>query len=121
LPLWLSPIQVRVIPVSDSFVKDAGRIADEIEGHQIRVDVDDRSITMQKKVREAEMAWINYIVVIGQKEVDSGMLAVRDRATRKIKKMSLRELMDEVKKKMEGKPFRSLTLPRLLSQRPQFW
>ncbi len=121
LPLWLSPIQVRVIPVSDSFAKDAEKIADEIEGYQIRVDVDDRSITMQKKVREAEMAWINYIVVIGQKEVDSGMLAVRDRETRKIRKMSLRELMDEVKEKLEGKPFRSLTLPRFLSQRPQFW
>jgi len=121
LPLWLSPIQVRVIPVSDGFVKDAGKIADEIEDHRIRVDVDDRSITMQKKVREAEMAWINYIVVIGQKEVDSGMLAVRDRETRNIKKMSLRELMDEVKARMAGKPFRSLTLPRLLSQRPQFW
>jgi threonyl-tRNA synthetase len=120
LPLWLSPVQVRVIPVSDSFAKDAGKIADEIKGHQIRVDVDDRLITMQKKVREAEMEWINYIVVIGQKEVDSGTLAVRDRETRKIRKMSLRELLDEVKEKTEGKPFRALTLPRLLSQRPQF-
>ncbi|MDH5266728.1 MAG: His/Gly/Thr/Pro-type tRNA ligase C-terminal domain-containing protein, partial [Candidatus Bathyarchaeota archaeon] len=102
------------------FAKDAGKIADEIKGHQIRVDVDDRPITMQKKVREAEMEWINYIVVIGQKEVDSGMVAVRDRETRKIRKMSLRELLDEVKEKTEGKPFRALTLPRLLSQRPQF-
>ena len=120
LPLWLSPIQVRVIPVSDGFAKDTERIADEIERGQIRVDVDDRPLTMQKKVREAEMEWINYIVVIGQREVDSGVLAVRDREAGKIRKMSLRELIDEVKDKTEGKPFRALTLPRLLSQRPQF-
>lgn len=120
LPLWLSPIQVRVIPVSDSFAKDTEKIADEIERGQIRVDMDDRPLTMQKKVREAEMEWINYIVVIGQREVDSGVLAVRDRAARKIRKMSLREFIDEVKGKTEGKPFRALTLPRLLSQRPQF-
>ncbi|UCE28749.1 MAG: threonine--tRNA ligase [Candidatus Bathyarchaeota archaeon] len=120
LPLWLSPVQVRVIPVSDSFAEEAEKLADEIEGHQVRVDVDDRPITMQKKVREAEMEWINYIVVIGQKEVDSGTLPVRDRETGKIRNMSRRELMDDVKKKMEDKPFRSLTLPRLLSQRPQF-
>lgn len=120
LPLWLSPVQVRVIPVSDSFGEDAEKIADGIEAGLIRVDVDDRSLTMQKKVREAEMEWINYIVVIGQKEVDSGMLAVRDREAGKIRKMPLRKLIDEVKEKTDGKPFRALTLPRLLSQRPQF-
>ncbi|MCK5592718.1 threonine--tRNA ligase, partial [Candidatus Bathyarchaeota archaeon] len=120
LPLWLAPIQVRVIPVSDSFVEDAKKLADEIESHQVRVDVDDRSITMQKKVRDAEMEWINYIVVIGQKEIDSGTLPVRDRETGKIRKMLSQELIDDVKKKMEGKPFRALTLPRLTSQRPQF-
>jgi len=120
LPLWLSPIQVRVIPVSDSFGEDAEKIAGEIEGCQVRVDVDNRSLTMQKKVREAEMEWVNYIVVIGQREVDSGVLAVRDREAGKIRKMPLRKLIDEVKEKTEGKPFRALTLPRLLSQRPQF-
>ncbi|UCG44613.1 MAG: threonine--tRNA ligase [Candidatus Bathyarchaeota archaeon] len=120
LPLWLAPIQVRVIPVSDSYAEPAQKLADEIEDQQVRVDVDDRPITMQKKVRDAEMEWINYIVVIGQKEVDSGILPVRDRETGKIRKMSSQDLVDDVKKKLEGKPFRALTLPKLLSQRPQF-
>ncbi|MFQ5759069.1 MAG: threonine--tRNA ligase, partial [Candidatus Bathyarchaeia archaeon] len=79
LPLWLAPIQVRVIPIADSFLEHAEKIAREIEQHQIRVDLDDRSLTMQKKVREAETEWINYIVVIGQREVDSGILPIRDR------------------------------------------
>jgi threonyl-tRNA synthetase len=64
LPLWLSPIQVRVIPVSDRFIENAEKIADEIERHRIRVDLDDRPLTIQKKVREAETEWINYVLVL---------------------------------------------------------
>jgi threonyl-tRNA synthetase len=120
LPLWLAPVQVRVIPVSDSFLDEANKIADEIEKNCIRVDVDDRALTLPKKVREAETEWINYILVVGQKEIDSGVLPVRDRETRKIRKMRLQQLMETIKEKTKGKPFQPLTLPRLLSKRPQF-
>lgn len=120
LPLWLSPIQVRLIPLSNEFIQNCEKIADDIEKHNIRVDLDDRPLTMQKKVREAEMEWINYIVVVGQKEVASAILPVRDREARKIRKMPLRELIEEIREKTVDKPFRSLTLPRLLSKRPQF-
>ncbi|MGQ9461092.1 MAG: threonine--tRNA ligase [Candidatus Bathyarchaeaceae archaeon] len=120
LPLWLSPTQVRIIPVSEIFTEEAEKIMKEIESHHIRVDLDDRSITIQKKVREAETEWINYVVVIGQKEISSGMLAVRDRKVGKIRKMQLQELIDEIRKNTRGKPFKPLTLPKLLSKRPQF-
>jgi len=75
---------------------------------------------MQRKVREAEMEWINYVLVIGQKELDSGILAVRDRERKEIRKISLQELVKEINEKTSGKPFRSLTLPKKLSSRPQF-
>ena len=120
LPLWLSPTQVRIIPVSERFAKDAEKIMDEIENHHIRVDLDDRTITMQKKVREAETGWVNYVLVIGQREITSGTLPVRDRKARKIRKMQLQELIDEVKEKTRGKPFKPSTLPKSLSKRPQF-
>jgi threonyl-tRNA synthetase len=120
LPLWLAPIQVRVIPVSDNFLGEADKIADEIEKNRIRVDVDDRGLTLPKKVREAETEWISYILVIGQKEIDSGVLPVRDREARRIRKMSLRQLIETIKKKTKDKPFQPLTLPRHLSKRPQF-
>ena len=119
LPLWLAPIQVRVIPVSDDFLQEANKIADEIERNRIRVDVDDRPLTLPKKVREAEKEWINYIVVIGQKEVDSGVLPVRDREAKKIVNMSLDQLVNTIKKKTENKPFQPLNFPRCLSKRPQ--
>ncbi len=121
LPLWLSPIQVRVIPVADRFLEDAEKIADEIEKHQIRVDLDDKPITVQKKIREAEMEWINYVLVFGQKEISSGVLSVRDRKTRKIRKMRLQELIKEIKEKTRDKPFKPSTLPRFSTMSPRFY
>ena len=120
LPLWLSPTQVRIVPVSERFFKDAEKLMDEIGGHNIRVDLDDRLITMQKKVREAETEWVNYVLVIGEKEVSSDVLPVRDRKAGKIRKMRLQELMDEIKEETKDKPYKPLTLPKLLSKRPQF-
>lgn len=121
LPLWLAPVQVRVVPLSDKFQKDAEKIAQEIEKSGIRVDVDDRVLTMQKKVREAETEWINYVIVVGQKEIDSGILPVRDRKMGKIRPMKLETLVKEIKEETQGKPFKPLPLPKLLSNRPQFY
>jgi threonyl-tRNA synthetase len=75
---------------------------------------------MQRKVRDAEMEWINYIVVVGQREIDSGVLAVRDRMLKEIRKMRLQDLMDEIAEKTTERPYRALTLPRELSKHPQF-
>jgi threonyl-tRNA synthetase len=120
LPLWLAPTQARIIPISDKFIPDAEKIADVMEKQCVRVDIDDRPFTMQKKVREAEIEWINYVLVIGQKEIESSVLPVRDRKQRKIRSMRLEQLISEIKKKLEGKPFQPLTLPKNLSKRPQF-
>jgi len=79
---------------------------------------------MQKKIREAEMEWIPFIVVVGQEEISTGKLAVRDRRIRReqrIRRMSLEELVNEIKKETEGKPFKPLTLPIALSKRPRFY
>jgi threonyl-tRNA synthetase len=121
LPLWLAPTQVRIIPLSDKFEKDAEKIAQEIENNCIRVDVDNRPQTMQKKVREAETEWVNYVIVVGQKEIDSGLLPVRTRELGKIKPMKLDDLVAEIRRETEGKPFKPLSLPKLLSDRPQFY
>ncbi|MEM2538952.1 MAG: threonine--tRNA ligase [Candidatus Bathyarchaeia archaeon] len=124
LPIWLSPTQVRVIPVSEGFYGEAEKIAMELTKRNIRADWDDRPLTMQKKIREAEIEWIPFIVVIGQEEVSTGKLAVRDRRLRKerrIRKMSLDELVNEIKEETKGKPFKPLTLPIALSRRPRFY
>jgi threonyl-tRNA synthetase len=122
LPLWLSPTQVRLIPMSEKFQDKVEEISKEIESQCIRADIDDRSFTLQKRVREAEQEWVPYIVVVGQKEIDSGILAVRDReAANKMQTMPLNELIKKIKSKTEGKVYKPLALPKNLSKRPQFY
>jgi len=127
LPLWLCPTQVRVVPVTEQFFNAAEKVVVDLAERDIRADWDDRPLTMQKKVREAEMEWVPYIVVIGQKEVDSGILAVRDRRqtgagkTGKVRTLKLEELVSEIKDRTQGKPFQKLPLPAELSKRPRFY
>jgi len=121
LPLWLSPTQVRLIPISEQFLEKVEEIAAKLEAAYIRVDIDDTANTLQKRVREAETEWTPYIVVVGQKEIDSGVLAVRVREENgKVESLKLEELVSRIKEKVEGKPFKPLPLPRTLSKRPQF-
>jgi len=121
LPLWLSPTQVRLIPISDKFIEKVEEIADKMEAQNIRVDIDDRAMTLQKRVREAETEWTPYTIVIGEREIESGNLAVRDReAHGPPGNMKLEELLTEIRRKTENKPFKPLPLPRNLSKRPQF-
>jgi threonyl-tRNA synthetase len=120
-PLWLSPTQIRVIPVSDKFIEPAEEIRKKLVDNKLRVDLDDRPLTMQKKVREAETEWINYVVAVGQKELDSNLLSVRDRSTGEIKAMPIEKLLEKATKEVRGKPWRPLPLPPRLSKRPQFY
>jgi threonyl-tRNA synthetase len=122
LPLWLSPTQVRLIPISDDFTEKVDEIAKETAAHCIRVDIDDRTSTLQKKIREAEMEWVPYVIVVGQRELESGVLSVRDRENHgKVQKMKLDALITKITGKLEGKPFKPLPLPLNLSKRPQFY
>jgi threonyl-tRNA synthetase len=120
LPLWLSPTQVRVIPLSDKYLKISEKVAEEIEKNKIRVDIDDRRETVEKKIRDAELEWIPFIVVIGKKEVKSKRISVRIRETGKIKEMKVEKLIEVIKNLTKNKPFKPLPLPKLLSKRPIF-
>jgi threonyl-tRNA synthetase len=120
LPMWLSPTQIRIIPISEKFVDHASRMADRFEEKQIRVDVDDRSESMGKKIREAEREWVPYIIVIGEKEVESGMVQVRVRGQKDQKTLVAEAVAVEVREKAKNMPSRKLPLPRLLSQRATF-
>jgi threonyl-tRNA synthetase len=121
LPLWLAPTQVRIIPVSEQFLRESEKLMKQIESSDIRVDLDDRSLSLGKKVRAAEKEWVNYVIVIGEKELNSDVLPVRDRkAGRKTRKIKLQELINEISAEIGDKPFKPLSLPKLLSKRLQF-
>jgi threonyl-tRNA synthetase len=120
LPLWLTPTQVRVIPVGEDFLPHAGKVAGEIESKMIRVDVDNRDETVGKKIRDAEKEWIPYIVVLGEKEAGVERFPVRVREDGKLHDMSVKDLIAEIKDKTSGKPFKPLPVPRYLQSRPKF-
>jgi len=120
-PLWLAPTQVRVVPVSEEFLSTGEGLLKEFKNANIRVDLDDENLTLQKKIRNAEKEWVPYIVVVGKREAASGILSVRTRAKGgKVSEMSKQDLMDEVKDIVGGKPFRMLPLPARISKRPRF-
>ncbi len=119
LPLWLSHTQVRVIPVSQDHVKYCEKILAELTSSQVRADIDDRDETVGKKIRESETEWVRYAIVIGDKEMNSARLVVRDRSEGKQREITLQELIDEVKAQTKDKPYLPLNLPQRLSTRPQ--
>jgi threonyl-tRNA synthetase len=121
LPLWLSPTQMRLIPVTSNHTAYCKEIADALSKRYIRVDLDDRDESVGKKIRDAEMEWINYIVVIGDTEVVEAKFQIRDRLNpNKRRNMTIDGLADEITNKTADKPYLPLNLPMLLSKRPQF-
>ena len=119
-PVWLSPAQIRIIPISDKQNHFCEKILEETQKHKVRADFDDRSETFQSKIRDAEREWIPFVVVVGEKEIQSGEVSVRIRSTGKQEKMSLQKLVSLVEKDNEGKPFERVALRNKLSQRPVF-
>ncbi len=120
LPMWLAPTQVRMIPVSEDHVAFAEDYAKKVTRSKVRADVDDRTETVQKKIRDAEKEWIPYIIVLGEREVGKEKVPVRVREDGKIRQMSLKELSAEIKKQVRGKPYRPLPMPMSVQGRPKF-
>lgn len=118
LPLWLAPIQVRLIPVSPNYTPTALKVAESLRSSKVRADVDDREESVPKRVRHAEREWIPYILVVGEEEARTGRFRVRVREEGKQKFMSLRELIEEIQRETEGYPYKPLNMPILLSKRP---
>jgi len=119
LPLWLSPTQVRIIPIKEEFLEFSNNLADKLSENTIRVDIDDRNESIGKRIRDAEKEWIRFILVIGEKETNSENLSIRDRKTGTVRDISFTDFVNEFKEETKDKPTSKLNFPRLLSKRPQ--
>jgi threonyl-tRNA synthetase len=117
-PLWLAPVQVRLIPVSQDQLPYCEKLLAQFSG--VRADLDDMGDTLNKSIRRAEKEWVPYIAVVGKKEVESNALAVRVRATKEQSTMSPGKLRDSIVAETVDRPFRPLPLPDHLSRRPTF-
>lgn len=126
LPVWLSPEQVRIIPVNvERHLERSIQVAEELEKVGARVGVDDRGLTVSKRVAEAKSHWIPYVIVYGDREVRSNTLrvVVREESTLDkdhVKEMDLKEFSEYFKRRVEGMPTRSLYVPRELGKRVKF-
>jgi threonyl-tRNA synthetase len=118
LPLWLSHTQVRIIPVSSKHLTFSEKILDQLSNNSVRADIDDRELSVAKKIREAESEWVHFIIVIGDKEVDGKELVVRERLAKSQYNMSLEALMKKINLEVSDKPYMPLNLPSYLSKRP---
>ncbi len=119
LPLWLAPTQIRIIPLNEEFYDFCDTLTDRLSANNTRVDIDDRNESIGKRIREAEKEWIQYILVIGEKEANSENLSVRDRQTGNVKEISFDDFLNEINEQTKGKPFTGLNMPKYLSKRPQ--
>lgn len=119
LPLWLTHTQVRLIPVSSTHIDFCEQLFIELTKNQIRADIDDRDESVGKKIRDSETEWIYYSLVIGDNEVKSNQLVLRDRVNKSQHHVSLEEIIKMIESQIVDKPYLPLNLPYHLSRRPK--
>ncbi len=119
-PVWLSPTQVRLVPVGEEHVETCTKIVEKLASHRVRADIDDRDRTVGKRIRKAEKDWVPYTIVFGDREKDSEKLPVRVRKEGEEIDMSIGDLKERLAEETQGKPFLPLPVPRKLSDRPSF-
>ena len=96
LPLWLSPVQVKLLPISDKFMGYAQTVLDKLKKADIRAEVDDRNEKIGKKIRDTELARVPYMFVVGEKEMNENKVAVRRQGKGDLGAKSVDEILNEL-------------------------
>lgn len=102
-PLWLSPVQVAILPIGERFAGYAKTIAEKLEAAGVRVELSDANDTLGKRIREAELQKIPYLLIIGDKEAKAKSVAVRVRGKGDIGQFKLDLFISKLKKEIENK------------------
>ena len=101
LPLWLTPDQVSVLPVSEKFADYAKKVCDLMNNSDIRASIDDRNETIGKRIRESELQRIPFLVIVGEKEMESGTVSVRRQGGKDEGSMKVGDFIALVQKEVE--------------------
>jgi len=107
-PLWLSPEQVRVLPLSDKSLDYAFQVARELEAEGLKVSVDSSGGKVQAKIRNAQLELVNYMAVVGPKEAEAGHLALRDRIDGDLGSMPVAEAVARLKQEIKERQVRQV-------------
>jgi len=102
-PLWLSPVQIWIIPINSSHVKYAKDISTKLKEQRFRVETKTESETVSKKIRQGEIQKIPYLLVVGDKEIKTKKVSVRQRGKKKIETISLTKFIKSIKVRMDNK------------------
>jgi threonyl-tRNA synthetase len=119
LPYWLSPVQLRIIPVSDEYISECEELAQSL-GEEVRIDIDDRDERLAKKIRNCAKNWIPYSIVIGEKEKESKRYSFKGRAGDEMKNVSIEEIKSYLKECQNKMPYKALNYNYKLSMQPMF-
>ena len=102
-PLWLAPVQVKILPIADRHLDKANEIADYLAKHMIRYEIDSRSEKVNYKIREAEVQKINYMLIIGDKEIESDNISLRKKGEGNVGNISLTDLVEMINMQVKNK------------------
>ncbi len=102
-PTWISPIQVKIIPITDDQANYAQKIKEELHQHDIRLEIDDKSETMQNKIRNAASEKIPYMIIIGGREAENQTISVRQRDGQDLGSMKLSDFILKIKDQISKK------------------
>jgi threonyl-tRNA synthetase len=102
-PVWLAPVQVIVIPIADRHMEYAGKVAGELREKDLRVHLDDRSERMNLKIREAQLQKVPYMIVVGDKELESSAVSVRLRSGEDLGSMPVSDLISRIEAIIKAK------------------
>ena len=102
-PLWMAPVQVEVIPVSEKTNEYAQKVYEELKNKGFRVEIDTRNSQMGAKIRDAQMRKINYMLILGEKERDNGSISVRTRNNENINDIKLDKFMEDLSEEIKEK------------------
>jgi threonyl-tRNA synthetase len=100
-PLWLAPLQVKILPISDKSMEYAQTLLDSLKNADIRAEVDDRNEKIGKKIRDTELAKVPYMLVIGEKEMQEGKVAVRRQGKGDLGVKSIDEFIPEIRREIK--------------------
>ncbi len=95
-PTWLAPLQVKILPISDKFMDYANSVLQTLKNADIRAEIDDRSEKIGRKIRDTEMAKVPYMLVIGEKEMNEGMVSIRRQGKGDLGSKALDEFVQEI-------------------------
>ena len=107
-PTWLAPVQVKVLPISDKYMDYAEKVKAALDAENIRVEVDTRSEKIGYKIREAQKNKIPYMLVVGQKEEEDGVVSVRSRFKGDEGQASLESFIENIKKEIVSREARAV-------------